>query len=88
MLVIFRFCGFQAWWFQNYLFIDFRKQFDHSFVAVIVDYIFTSFRVENNVLTNRAQKERPGIRSPCMNLKNERHGETKKFEALHTDSRT
>ena len=52
---------------------------------VIVTIFFTSFRVENNVLTNRAQKERPGIRSPCMNLKNERDGETKKFEALHTD---
>ena len=67
ILVIFGFCDFQAWWFQNYFFIDFRKQLDDSFVAVIVTNFFTSFRVENNVLTNRGQKERPGIRSPCMN---------------------
>ena len=68
ILVIFRFCGFQAWWFQNYFFIDFRKQLDHSFVVVIVGNFFTSFRVENNVLTNRAQKVCPSIRSQCMNL--------------------
>ena len=85
ILVIFGFCDFQAWCFQKYFFIDFRKQLDHSFVVVIVGNFFTSFRVENNVLTNRAQKERPGIRSPCMNLKNERDGDTRKFEALHTD---
>ena len=67
ILVIFGFCDFQAWCFQKYFFIDFRKQLDHSFVVVIVGNFFTSFRVENNVLTDRAQKERTGIRSPCMN---------------------
>ena len=67
ILVLFGFCDLQAWWFQNYFFIDFRKQLDDSFVVVIVTIFFTSFRVENNVLTDRAQKERTGIRSPCMN---------------------
>ena len=73
-MVIFGFCDFQTWCFQKYFVIDFRKQLDHSFVVVIVGIFFTSFRVENNVLTDRAQKERTGIRSPCMNLQNDPDG--------------